>query len=1222
MRCTPALLLHLLIALGIAGPSATAEELLYGAEGNRLRRYDVDSLGASASRGEALVEEVLIRNASEDETGDPDLARGRDINGTICTLPDGRFVAGEDTGQPSPPAGWGIFAPDGTQVGKLTATYLHGSPEPFGCALHPDGRLFTTSVGAQGLGGTPNGQLIVWFPPFEGFPGPPGAYPATDATSSNFCKIATDIGTAGEVAIDSAGNVYVSATGALQVLRFEPPFPTGPDAAGGCSGIDPTGAPLADAVQRSVFLDSQSGLGLATYSGLAITGSGPEERLVAASVLTGRIGEFDLSGSLVRELLSNPQPFGQLPTPFGNPQGIAVGADGTIYYADLDLVGTLPAVGPGPDGKLRRIRFDTDGEPLPPEVVRTGLRFPDSVTVLPGDLEALEWRTYAGSAERRFFQPREGTITNANVDELAIRWRFLTDAVITGSPTVAQVDVPGLGLTRVVYFVSWDLNIYALRLADGMELWRFATDPQPGASFPAAASVHVARVDDEDRVLVGVGETFYALAAATGTERWRFVAGTGCRDADGAPPGLCGFAGERNQIESSAIMADGRLFFGMDVNDVSTGKGGVFAVDAVEGTLAWYFDLETANTCRPDAGDAVRRFDGYHSEEQLGLPPGFLASREGCGFDRTPTGCGNVWSSPAADFERQLFVIASSNCDTPFDPQLGDYLPMPDYDEAIFALGFDGTPRWHWRPREVDPDDLAFGAVPNLFTVDDEGTLRDVAGVGSKDGSYYVVDRETGELVWERNVVDGGDIGGVIATAAVDVAERRIYFSTAPGESSENSPPFDPPQRPTIHALDMDTGEVVWDDGVAGDAPPSFAPTSGIPGVIFTGSVVGARSRFTDTEDDAGLPLGSFDLSNFGLASAPVFIDGTMLIGGGIGTLTQSGSSPGDFSAAVDSRLAALCVPGTPGCAACDDGLDNDGDGAIDAADDDGCVDRADDSEVLGDLDFDGDVDERDARLAIEAFGRARHETRFLPAADFDGDDLVTLPDYQAFIAAQRAYELASRQTAVPQCGLVGLELLPLLALARARRRRLAALLASLALLGADPAGAASTVRAVGPAAAVDVGEAFTLELRADLDAPILGWGLDLLLAPGLALVSGPAIGSDWSAAFAPDGDGLAGLAFPSGVQGDDVLLATLTLEATRGGLLGFEPGRSGDDPSEGLALDPVGFDDTSFVGGAVQVVPEPGTGALLGLGLAGLATRRLRPPSGAARPPSRRARR
>ena len=42
----------------------------------------------------------------------------------------------------------------------------------------------------------------------------------------------------------------------------------------------------------------------------------------------------------------------------------------------------------GPDGKLWRIRFGPDGEPLAPEIVARGLAFPDAVSVLPGDLQA------------------------------------------------------------------------------------------------------------------------------------------------------------------------------------------------------------------------------------------------------------------------------------------------------------------------------------------------------------------------------------------------------------------------------------------------------------------------------------------------------------------------------------------------------------------------------------------------------------------------------------------------------------------------------------------------------------------------------------------------------------------------------------------------------------------------------------------------------------------
>ena len=53
---------------------------------------------------------------------------------------------------------------------------------------------------------------------------------------------------------------------------------------------------------------------------------------------------------------------------------------------DLALQGF--SLGPGPDGKLWRIRFGPDGEPLAPEIVARGLAFPDAVSVLPGDLQA------------------------------------------------------------------------------------------------------------------------------------------------------------------------------------------------------------------------------------------------------------------------------------------------------------------------------------------------------------------------------------------------------------------------------------------------------------------------------------------------------------------------------------------------------------------------------------------------------------------------------------------------------------------------------------------------------------------------------------------------------------------------------------------------------------------------------------------------------------------
>jgi hypothetical protein len=353
--------------------SGAGPELLYVSEGNRLRVVDIDSIGRRE-----LLAKVLIEN----EQGDP--VRGRDINGMICRLPDssGRFVAGEDTGQPATRPGWGVLTPEGAQVGKLAPSAAAKLADPYGCAFDAQGRLFTSELGDPGLGAG-NGQLILWFPPFDHFPGPPGAYPDTDSTSKSYCKIATDLGTATGLAIDGAGRVYVAAAGDMKIWRFSPPFPSGPSAADGCGGRGPDGAPLADAVQREPFAGMQLLHGLYTYTGLAMAPGG--ESLYAASVVTGRIGEFDLQGRLRRLILVPAEWFP--PFSHGTPQGLSVDSGGNLYYTDLDLRRSGLGVDTGPDGKVWRIAFDAVGNPLAPELILEGLAFPDGLGVLPGDLE-------------------------------------------------------------------------------------------------------------------------------------------------------------------------------------------------------------------------------------------------------------------------------------------------------------------------------------------------------------------------------------------------------------------------------------------------------------------------------------------------------------------------------------------------------------------------------------------------------------------------------------------------------------------------------------------------------------------------------------------------------------------------------------------------------------------------------------------------------------------
>jgi polyvinyl alcohol dehydrogenase (cytochrome) len=519
------------------------------------------------------------------------------------------------------------------------------------------------------------------------------------------------------------------------------------------------------------------------------------------------------------------------------------------------------------------------------------------------------WSTYGGGLDRTFFNAAETAINRDTVADLVPLWRFTTGAVVTASPIVAAVDLADEGSVELVFIPSWDGFLYALRASDGTPAWSYRFKTHPGASYPQASSATVADIDGQRRVFVGSGMTVYCLDAASGAAVWEFDAGTGCTD--------CDFLSERNEVLSSPAVYDGLVYFGMDVNDFGSGKGGFYAVDARRGVLRWYFDLETGAVCTPDGRDAVRRFDGYHDATALGLPADFFATRRGCDFDRTGTACGNVWSSAAIDPERGLLYTASSNCDTDDDPAtVPPPPPMPPYDEALFALDLrSGEPAWRWRPREVDNDDLAIGAVPNLFAVEIAGAVREVVGIGVKDGTYYLLDRDgvnelTGrvEPYWQTNTVPGGDFGGIIASAAV--GEGKVLFGTAVGTDIAN------PQKPSAWGLDAASGAVRWTND---DALPSFSPASAIPGVLFLGSIGGSVSAFDSATGEllARLPVG-------GPASSPAVVaGGRLFVGAGTGARGGSPAAIAFRTSLQPSPVTAFCLAGSEGCprgGACDDG--------------------------------------------------------------------------------------------------------------------------------------------------------------------------------------------------------------------------------------------------------------------------------------------------------------
>ncbi|MDP1792878.1 MAG: hypothetical protein Q8K63_01970, partial [Acidimicrobiales bacterium] len=179
-----AALAAVLLAGSATSAGGAARQFVLSPEGNHLWAYD------TTTKQRQLV-------ARAQNGGDPGMSAPnglvRDINGQICVSPDGtHVVTGEDTviapasggdgGSSHDPriAGWGWFSITGDalgsirmqQVGKLAPAAgsgpgYAGDPDNYGCGFLDAERLFTTAIGNTLPGEEANGQLFLWFAPFD-----------------------------------------------------------------------------------------------------------------------------------------------------------------------------------------------------------------------------------------------------------------------------------------------------------------------------------------------------------------------------------------------------------------------------------------------------------------------------------------------------------------------------------------------------------------------------------------------------------------------------------------------------------------------------------------------------------------------------------------------------------------------------------------------------------------------------------------------------------------------------------------------------------------------------------------------------------------------------------------------------------------------------------------------------------------------------------------------
>lgn len=389
----------LLLLVVLAAPRrAGAYEVVLSAQGEYLDGYLVN--------GQPFPPRVIVDDPDPhppDALTDPPLIGGRHLNGQLCFFPrrahrPHQYVVADDayrescvdadppqarcavTDPLSPffvgtdPDGWAVFDREGHWTGEHIHTPWdfsepapQGNKDPQGCAFDRSGRLFATDVGSEQIG-LNDGSVMVFFP-------------GKDHSYQTFCFLDKALAAPGMPAMDRKGRLYVPEPMAGRVTRFSPPFPKSP------ADCDNPEHLVTTPPTKTAWLQGGGG-GLHVPVSIVRV---PHSRhfYVAGAILPAIINEYDAKGNFVRNIVPEEVP--------RNPLGMAVGRDGTLYYAELNLD---PMTFDTRCGSLSMVRFDKKGNPLPPETLGEHLLFPDGVTVIDSSQLRIDFTALPASPDR------------------------------------------------------------------------------------------------------------------------------------------------------------------------------------------------------------------------------------------------------------------------------------------------------------------------------------------------------------------------------------------------------------------------------------------------------------------------------------------------------------------------------------------------------------------------------------------------------------------------------------------------------------------------------------------------------------------------------------------------------------------------------------------------------------------------------------------------------
>ena len=320
-----------------------------------------------------------------------------------------------------------------------------------------------------------------------------------------------------------------------------------------------------------------------------------------------------------------------------------------------------------------------------------------------------DWLTYGRNYGEERYSPLS-QITKENVNQLGLAWSINlgTSRGIEATPLV----VDG------IMFISgpWSV-VYAIDTRKGKILWTY--DPQVPKGFGEKACCDVVNrglAMYKGNIFVGTLDgRLVSINAATGKMKWEVLSVSHDRS---------------YTITGAPRVMDGKVIIGNSGAEYGV-RGYVTAYDAMTGKKVWRFFTVPGNPA-----------NGFEHPEME------VAAKTWKGEWWKYGGGGTAWDAFAYDPKLKLIYVGTGN-GSPWNREIrspggGDNL----YLSSILAIHAEtGKLKWHYQTTPGESWDFTAVQQIILTQLEIKGKKRDVLMQAPKNGFFYVLDRNTGELL-------------------------------------------------------------------------------------------------------------------------------------------------------------------------------------------------------------------------------------------------------------------------------------------------------------------------------------------------------------------------------------------------------------------------------------------------------------------------------------------